>query len=153
YYDAIKRETKICGPQHVIVSKEGHDLEARELHISEQQGIQRMTAFGPGVVKLFDKAAKEQSNTATWQDQLTTNKDGDQDLFVLTGRATFNDTEHQQYLTADKLKVWLEPTSRAPGQPPAPQDKGQSSRRPQRVEATGHVVTRSAEMSVHDTDT
>src|SRR5438876_3057419 len=128
----MNNKTKINGQKQVTVTKEGHYLEARELNITEEQGTQRMTAFGPGEIKLFDKAAKEQSSTATWQDQLTTSKDGDQDLLVLTGQATYKDTERQQFLTADKLRVWLEAGGSNAAQSAAAAGRGQNSRRPQR---------------------
>jgi hypothetical protein len=156
-YNALKRETVVTGAGEVAVFKEGHELWARELRLQETAGVQQMTALGPGRIGLYDRATHKRSVTAAWKKTLVSSKDGDLDLLILTGEANFQDTEHDQHLKAEELKVWLEPSRQPvanlrvePGGSSAGSNQG--SRRPQRVEATGHVATRSPEMIIHDTD-
>ncbi len=149
FYDARTKSSRIKGEAGVVVCKDGHDLEARELQIEDHPTGRRLTALGPGTIGLLDKATRKRSLTAHWNDKLLSSKDGEQDLLVLTGDANFNDEEHGQYLSGDELKVWLEANPKTQAKPG---DTGQNARRPQRVEATGHVLTRSREMAIHDTD-
>src|SRR5262249_6969991 len=60
----------------------------------------------------------------------------------------FVDEQHDQTLAADLLKVWLGP-GEAPRATPAGSAPG--GRKPQHVDATGHVEARSKEMHVYDT--
>jgi hypothetical protein len=153
FYEAQKRRTAIMGNQKIIVVKDGHDLTARELHIEElPQGGQRLTAFGPGTIALLDKETRKRSVNAKWNDKLISSKDGDLDLLILTGEASFEDKEHEQYLQGEEVKVWLEPSTPTKASAPSPQGSGQGGRRPHRIEATGRVLARSREMNVHDTE-
>jgi hypothetical protein len=151
FYDARTRETFIKGEQKVIAVKDLNELEAPLLHLREENGIQHITAIGRGKIVLRDKETKGAPSTATWSEKLISSKEGDQDVLLLIGDAAFRDEEHEQFLQANELKVWLEPSPKADAQP-APQAQSQGGRRPQRVEATEHVVAKSPEMNVHDTD-
>src|SRR5262249_8988642 len=71
---------------------------------------QKIRARGPGWVTLVEKSEKgEKRNVrADWEELLTSDRDGVQDVLTLTGNAKFNDLEAQQTLKADMLKVWLD---------------------------------------------
>src|SRR5262249_6024934 len=114
---------------------------------------QQMTAAGPGRIGMFDKATKKRSINAAWKDILISTKEGNVDVLTLQGDASFQDLEHEQYLNADELKVWLEPSGGVKAAPAPANNPNAGSRRPQRVEARRNVVTRSPEMHIHDTDT
>jgi hypothetical protein len=149
FYDAVKRKTTVQGAGEITVLKDAHELYARKLYIEETKAGQQMTATGPGRISMFDRATNKRSINAAWKDTLISTKDGGVDVLTLRGDASFQDLEHDQYLNADKVKVWLEPS----GDPKAAPAGGSNSggRRPQRVEATDRVVTRSPEMHIHDT--
>ena len=85
--------------------------------------------------------------TPTWRDKLVSTKDGDQDLMILTGKASFVDDDHDQTLQADTLKVWLAASDAAPANatPAAPQE---AARRPNHVEAVGNVFAKSPQMTI-----
>ena len=85
-----------------------------------------MTAKGPGKLDLYDKKTEKRPTHAAWQDKLVSTKAGDQDLMILTGKASFVDDDHAQTLQADTLKVWLAPSDAAPANatPAAPQEVG-----------------------------
>src|SRR5258708_33822449 len=55
-------------------------------------------------------------------------------------------------MNADEIKGWLEPSGAVKAAPGPANGQSSGSRRPQRVEASRHVVTRSPEMHIHDTD-
>jgi hypothetical protein len=142
--------------------QQGNEIHAVELRLVQQQGAQQATAIGPGRIALLDKSMGKRSQHARWKDKLVSSRDGVYDLLVLTEEAAFIDDEHQQLLGGDTLKVWLEPAKPQAGdapaadQKPAPAaaDRGADShgRRPHHVVAEGHVVARSPDMNVHDTD-
>src|SRR5262249_5502673 len=114
----------------------------------------------PGWIGLFDKKTNKRGQHASWKDQLVSSKDGAYDLLVLTGDAFFEDEQQQQRLQADVLKVWLEPAPEK-AKDKEPDKKGAAAantaadhhgRRPHHVEAIGHVLARSVDMIIHDTD-
>jgi hypothetical protein len=131
------------------------------------KGHQQITAYGPGQIDMVDrnadgrppagappgrpgvKAPERRPIRAIWSELLTSTKDGPLDLLVLTGDAQFIDSDHDQNLKADVLKVWLGPGEVAKTATPAGTAPG--GRRPQHVDATGNVEARSKEMHVHDT--
>jgi hypothetical protein len=154
FYDARTRKTTVKGsdPDGIAVFKEAHELRARELVLDEQSGTQHMTATGQGMLRLFDKMTRECSVTAHWNDKLVSSKDGELDLLVFTGDARFDDTGNGQHLQAEELKVWLEPSGKATPEVSPAQGPNQNGRRPQRVEATGHVIAKSRELNIHDTE-
>ena len=137
----------------------------REMQIQEQQGPagknwRQISAMGPGrldfVEKKPDAAQKAGPKAkpeppkkpihASWNDKLTSTKDGALDLIILTGAAKFIDEENEQTLQAETLKVWLtSPEGGPPGSKPAAQ---REVRRPSHVEATGNVSAKSKEMTI-----
>jgi lipopolysaccharide export system protein LptA len=80
----------------------------------------------------------------------------------------FRDRPHEQFLKAETLKVWLTPaeakdgdkkdgpppsaTAAAPAEGRGDDPAAAHGRRPHHVEAVAHVVARSPELRVHDTD-
>jgi hypothetical protein len=152
HYDARNRTTIVRGDGEIMVLKEAHELYARQLIIQDTSAGQQMTAAGPGRMGLFDKATRKRSVTAAWKDTLTSSKDGSVDLLTLSGDANFQDEEHQQSLNADEIKVWLEPSGEVKTAAASASAQNSGSRRPQRVEATRNVLSRSPEMYIHDTD-
>jgi hypothetical protein len=151
FYDARTHETIMKGEHEIEVVKDLNKLQAPALHMKEENGVQHMTAIGPGQIEFRDKESKGSPSVATWSRQLISSKEGDQDVLLLKGDASFRDAEHDQFLKADELRVWMEPSAKTQAQP-APQASGQGGRRPQRVEATEHVLAKSPEMNIHDTD-
>jgi lipopolysaccharide export system protein LptA len=135
----------------VWILKEGNEIYVNEIELHNQPGAQRAFARGKGLIRLFDKATGDRPLQASWNDGFTWGQDGKEDLLTLNGNGIFYDDEHDQYLRADTLKVWLLPAEAKPATGErAP--SVQNSRRPRRVEAVGHVLAKSPEMYVHDTD-
>ncbi len=129
----------------------GNLIRARELQIQDMKGPggkawRQVTAYGPGKLDLYDKKTEKRPTHATWQDKLVSTKAGDQDLMILTGKASFVDDEHEQTLQADTLKVWLASADDVPANatPAAPKD----ARRPSHVEAVGDVFAKSPQMTI-----
>jgi lipopolysaccharide export system protein LptA len=159
FHDAVRETTVLKG--RVEVEKDESKMQAREVRIQNvyppgtgpkkpgqpaTKGFQHITAKGPGDILFVDKK-EGKTLKATWQDVLTSTRDGHQDLLVLTGNARFLDDHAEQSLKGDVLKVWLE-------EAPAKQAGGEAkseTRRPRHLEATGHVTARSRDMNVHDT--
>ncbi len=122
---------------------------------------QQVTAKGPGRIDLPKKVGDKIVHTthATWNEKLTSTRDGALDLLILTGSASFVDDEQEQSLKAETLKVWLLTQEAKPApdngkQPPAktPETKpaSDSSRRPYKVEALRNVLAHSRDMNIHD---
>jgi hypothetical protein len=145
---------------------DGSLIHAREMQIQDQEGPpgkywRQITAKGPGRLDLQEKEpalakkpdpgkkpepAKKPTH-ASWDDKLTSTKDGPLDLIILTGAAKFIDDENEQTLQGETLKVWL--TSAAGGPAPAAAQAVQRDvRRPSHVEATGNVSAHSKEMTI-----
>ncbi len=168
--------TTLRGNPQMRAVKDGNVIHAQEVEIKEippadkkdpkAKPVQLVKARGPGQIDILDKVKKKRNQHAIWKDLLTTSRDGDYDLLVLTGDAKFLDDEKEEYLQAQVLKVWLEdkppPDARAKPtpavatgpQPPTPPEKaeqGQSNRRPHHLEALENVRAQSAEMLLHDT--
>lgn len=159
FHDAVRETTVLKG--RVEVQKDESKMQAREVRIQNvyppgvgpkkpgqpaAKGFQHITAKGPGDILFVDKK-EGKTLKATWQEVLTSTRDGNQDLLVLTGNARFLDDHAEQSLKGDVLKVWLE-------EAPAKQAGGAAkseTRRPRHLEATGNVTARSRDMNVHDT--
>ncbi|HEY1858996.1 MAG TPA: hypothetical protein VGG61_01500 [Gemmataceae bacterium] len=135
----------------VWILKEGNEIYVNEIELRNQQGAQQASARGKGLIRLFDKTTGDRPLQASWNDGFTWGQDGKEDVLTLNGNGVFYDDEHDQYLKADTLKVWLLPADAksAPGEKPP---SVQNTRRPRRVEANGHVLAKSPEMYVHDTE-
>src|SRR5262249_19116354 len=122
-----------------------------ELHLIDRKGAQQASGKGRGEIYLFDKATGKYPLHAKWTGSFTSTREGPYELITLIGGAEFRDDEHGQFLKGDNLQVWL-----LPAQTGVKQDGGvggiQQSRRPHRLEATGHVLAKSPDLYVHNTD-
>jgi hypothetical protein len=163
FYNAITHQTTLKGdpkinPVHVNnktfglwILKEGNEIYGNELELTNQKGSQSASARGPGCIRLLDKTTGNRPLQASWNESFSWLPDGKQEIMTLVGNGVFYDDEHAQYLQADTLKVWLQPAeASAPtngSQPPV-----QNSRKPRKVEATGHVLAKSPDMKVHDSE-
>jgi lipopolysaccharide export system protein LptA len=165
FYDAPKMLTVLKGQPMMEADKDHNVIRARELWIQDHKpvevggkGYQTTTGIGPGTVDLIDKNTTpyHKAMRATWRDKLVSSKDGPHDLLVFTGAACFLDYEHDQTLSADTLKVWLQPKEAEPpgaAAAPAPGSKTdpEKSQRPDHLEAIGNVAATSAQLKVYDT--
>lgn len=153
-YEARTRQSTLRGDPEMIAMKDGNEIYARELvlvGLGQKEGQQAM-ARGPGRIKIRDRSSGRPTVQATWKDTLVSSREGTQDVLTLTGDAAFEDEEHGQHLRADRLKVWLDAgEARTPVAGSAP--RGETpKRRPRLLEGVGHVLARSPELHVHDTD-
>jgi lipopolysaccharide export system protein LptA len=151
------------------------DMQIQEMQGADGKVWRQVTARGPGRLDLKPRPAAETApaagppsgadnhpvvaaNTAakkgderpihaTWQDRLTTTKDGAEDLLILSGAATFTDDEHQQTLRGETLKVWLTEPQAGPKTVPGPPGQ-QPARRPSRVEAVANVSVQSPQLNI-----
>jgi hypothetical protein len=152
------------GPQTILKGspmnavKEGHKIEARELHLigADKYGNgQQAFAQGPGRIDLFDKSNKHNPypSHAVWRDSLISVKerDGDKvlDVLTLTGNASFIDDEHKQKLTGQRLQVWLEADAGDAANKRADAANNASKQKPSKIEAFEKVTAHSPEMIVH----
>ncbi|TPW00885.1 MAG: hypothetical protein FD125_2891, partial [bacterium] len=164
-YDARTRQSTLKGAPEMVALKDGHEIRAQVLRMSSvgDKQAQHAEIDGPGVINMLDGATKERTLQARFKTKLVTGKEGFFDVLTLTGDAAFEELEPGQQLTAgqkpklkqllqaDRLKVWLEPTTEAGKTAARP--AGDSQRhRPHHVEAVGRVVAQSPDMTVHDTD-
>ncbi|MFO0879540.1 MAG: LptA/OstA family protein [Gemmataceae bacterium] len=160
FHDTEKELTILKGG--VEVEKEESKLNARVVQIQNvrpapttplkpgqpaPKAHQHITAEGPGDILFIDRK-ENKTLRASWQKQLTSTRDGNQDLLTLTGQARFIDEQVEQSLRGDTLKVWLEEMPRKPAT--TPDERQGDSRRPRHLEATGNVVARSRDMNIHE---
>jgi hypothetical protein len=143
---------------------DGSMIHAREMQIQDQEGPpgkywRQLSAKGPGRLDFQEKkpdpakkpepgkgpAPAKKPTHASWDDKLTSTKDGPLDLIILTGAAKFIDDENEQTLQGETLKVWL---TSPQGGPPVAQPAQRDVRRPSHVEATGNVSAHSKEMNI-----
>lgn len=169
FHDAINQLTILKGDP-VEVERDDGRIVARELRIlnvtqnrpaapgkptttpvppsaEPLRNYQHVEAQGPGNIVSRDR---KQGRTlrASWQKLLTSTREGNQDLLILTGKAHFLDEQANQRLSAETLKVWLDEPE---GQRATPRGDLTQSRRPRHLEATGNVIARSSDMNIHDT--
>lgn len=111
------------------------------------------TVRGPGRVELFD-ASSSGTVAASWQTSLVQSKEviggREQDLFVLTDAAKFEDLKADYWLKGNVLKLWLEPRADPPPGKAASTGAGQP--KPSHVQAVGQVSSHSAEYDIEQTD-
>jgi len=147
FYDKIKSLSTLRGTPRMWALKEGNEIEAPELQLLNLKGNQQATALGTGVIRMLDKATGKRTLAARWEQRLVYAKDGANDMLTLIGNAAFVDTEHQQELRADVLKVWLQPAD-----PADSSSKDQQGRKPQHLEATGNIKSVGPDMNVHNAE-
>ncbi len=111
----------------------------------------QVTVRGAGKVELFDAASNSNTLTASWKTSLVQSKEtlagAEQDLFVFTDGAKFEDLKADYWLKGTVLKLWLEPRA-------APDAKAASggAPKPARVQAVGKVESHSTDYDIDDAD-
>jgi hypothetical protein len=115
--------TATTGPQTILKGpnmhavRDGHKIAAQDLHLigADKSGAgQRAFARGPGRIDLFDKSNPNNlyPSCAEWHDNLTIVQEYEGastlDVITMTGDAKFEDNEHKQSLSGQRLRVWLE---------------------------------------------
>jgi lipopolysaccharide export system protein LptA len=152
FYDARQQRTVLRGDPEMIALKEGNEIHAQELVLTETETKTRQAqANGPGYVGMLDRNAQGQmarTLTAHWKERLIYKKEGNLDCLTLTGDASFEDKEHGQQLRAQRLKLWLEPAE--PSASASATNAPQQRLRPQHLEAKGHVTADSEELHIQD---
>ncbi|AWM37154.1 hypothetical protein GobsT_49120 [Gemmata obscuriglobus] len=124
---------------------------------------QQMTVRGAGKIEMRDPGTNAVTFSASWRTSLLQSRDlidgREQDVFVLTDNAKFDDRKADYWLTGNVLKVWMEPRAdKAAGAPELSSPTGGA--KPSRVLAVGNVKSHSAEydityadqLTVHITD-
>jgi hypothetical protein len=135
------------------------------------ESYQEVVALGPGSIHMPSKSPENKPTDkktvrAYWNERLLSTKDGPHDLLVLVGAARFVDDDNGQSLKAETLKVWLLAEDKKTGAGPKPAAVaakpatkpaagpalgGEQGRKPHHLEATGNVVARSRELTIHET--
>lgn len=145
FYDARTKQSTLKGAP-VVAMKDGHEITAGEIQIDTgQRDVRQAKARGPGRINLLDRAKGKRNLHARWSEALDFVKEGTYDCLTLRGDAVFEDTDNEQLLQADLLKVWLQPAERD-----APPGSETHKLRPHHLKATGHVRAVSAELLVRD---
>lgn len=194
FHDNLQKLSILKGTPYMEANKEDNLIQAPELRIRDiplavaaapvpgagnkatnatAKTYQQVEASGPGSIHMMSKTSNKRTTHAYWNEKLvsTHDRERDLDLLILTGSARFEDTEHDQFLKAETLNVWLLPNekkeatagspaavAKASPQTPSPSAAKQtapvkpasSSRRPHHIEALRNVFTRSNEMNIHD---
>jgi lipopolysaccharide export system protein LptA len=160
FYDAKTKGTTLKGTPQMVAVKDGNEIHAPELLLygAEAQEGRHAEAHGAGYLRLLDRAGTKRTVEARWKELMVYRQEPAHDLVTLTGDGVFEDRENNQFLRADLLKLWLEPAPKpapgsAPAKPPAAGEQEEPRKiHPQRLEATGRVVARSPDLTVHDTE-
>ncbi len=112
------------------------------------------TVRGAGRVELFDPASNAVTIGASWKTSLVQSKEiingREQDLFVLTDDAKFEDLKADYWLKGTVLKMWLEPRAAQPT--PADAKTASGPAKPSRVESIGQVRSHSTDYDIDDAD-
>jgi hypothetical protein len=155
YYDKVHGLSTLKGGPKMWALKEGNLIEAPELQLQSTKGVSQATAIGAGRISILDKKTGKRPLAARWEQKLIYKKEGTEDVLELIGNAGFFDQGEEQgpaprSLQADGLKVWLLPTE--PGTSSGADADEQQRRKPDHLDATGHVTMTAPDMVVHDTD-
>jgi lipopolysaccharide export system protein LptA len=148
FHDKRTRLSILKGQPKMWALKEGNEIEAPELQLTDGKGTQQATALGEGHIRMLDKKTGDRPLEAHWKQKLIYAKDGPHDLLSLMGSASFVDHEHAQQLEAQLLKVWLEPHKEGKASP----DSDAQRPLPRHVDALGQVRAVAPDMLIHDTD-
>jgi lipopolysaccharide export system protein LptA len=155
FYDKLKNLSTLKGGP-LVAMKDGNEIQAPELQLLNEKGVQQATALGQGVIRMMDTKTGKRPLEARWKQKLIYGKDGPYDLLTLIGDAAFfdrQDPNHTQELQANLLKVWLEPAEEAKADKDAKAaEDGQAGRKPHHLEAVGRVTATSVELKVHDSE-
>ncbi len=182
FHDTTTKLTKLKGTPYMEANKEDSLIQAPELIIqdvplpasgtgvspvvgkgkeSAPKTYQQIEASGPGSIHMTDKKTGKQNVHAFWNEKLLSTRDGALDKLVLTGSARFVDDEHEQWLKAEELRVWLLGEDKKPkavaadGSVPTAKPQAAASspipgsgRRPDHVEALRNVSAHSPELTI-----
>lgn len=144
---AIKDDNRIEGPELIL-----NRLDPKSPPPARGQALELGRATGPGIVFLND-AKSNRSATVRWNENLSIEREGNRDRITLTGGATFDDPQNQQWLQGDQIKLWLAKSAmEALARPAAAGSPPTSRARPEKIHVTGHVRARTPELSIRDTD-
>jgi hypothetical protein len=165
-HDQITHRTVLTGPElHVV--RDHNELRAgqpqRPATLTSEPGTGAsrqplVTVRGPGNIKLFD-ASNGSAFTAEWQTSLVQTRETiggrEQDLFVFTDSAKFEDLKADYWLKGTVLKLWLEPQETKPVEktanaPSGPFGSGQA--KPAHIQAVGQVKSHSADYDIEQAD-
>lgn len=150
-YDARTGVSVLKGSPEMVAAKDGHEIYAREMRLRmDGKGLQEVVAKGPGIIKMLDRAKGQRTKHARWKDELISSREGNTDLLVLKGEASFDDLDQNQKIEAELIKVWLEPDPR--GKAPNRDKEKDAQPRPRQLEAVGKVRALSPDLRIHDTD-
>ena len=143
FHDALTKTTTLKGSPEVTVIKEGHEIHAPKLVLTngDTPGSQGATAEGEGYFRgqmSGDQAGGEgnRSVIARWHDRMHYRKEDGLEQIHLAGDALFEDLERKQAISGDQIKLTLAPEPQAPDKPTVP---GPPKVKPRRLEVTGHV--------------
>src|SRR5204862_5037738 len=124
-------------------------IRARELQLVSDPAGTYMNALGPGEIRARDKHTDQTKKpmVARFEKSLESRKEGDRDVFILTGNASFEDpqTVPPRLLRGDTIQVWVDQAQpRARAEKAAPTDGAASpeehARRLSQIEVTHNVV-------------
>jgi lipopolysaccharide export system protein LptA len=151
FHDASAKSTTLTGQPETVALKDGNEIHAPVLVLygADSAEGQRAVARGAGHFRMNDRTGKQRTIVARWTEELVYRKEPGRDQVTLTGQAVFEDPAGGQKLQADSLRILLSPDSRI-AKSDAPTDG--AKRRPQRIEAFGHVSANAPDLVVHDTD-
>jgi hypothetical protein len=153
FHDAARKHSILKGRPEVVAIKDGHEIHAPELVLVNAEGSGRAEAFARGAGYFKGQLTGQQAGrdgpravVARWRDRMHYRKEDGQELITLTGAASFEDPDRDQSLAGEQIKVTMAPD---PAAAPTP---GQPRMKPRRLEVTGNVQARSAELTVRDTE-
>lgn len=153
FHDAARKHSILKGRPEVVAIKDGNEIHAPELVLVNAEGQTGAEAFARGAGYFKGQITAQQGGNdgpraivARWRDRMHYRKDDGQELITLTGAASFDDPERDQSLGGEQIKVTMAPDPSAPATPSQPRMK------PRRLEVTGGVRARSAELTVRDTE-
>ena len=141
--------------------KDGHKIEARELHLISADKIgngQQAFAKGPGQIDMFDKSNTKNPypTHAVWRDSLilVRDRDGDKllDVLTMTGNASFVDEQHKQELHGQRIQVWLESDPASAGKKRELSATSAGRQKVHKIEAFEKVTARAPDLIVHHTN-
>jgi lipopolysaccharide export system protein LptA len=151
FHDARAKSTTLTGQPETVALKDGNEIHASVLVLYGADSAEgdHAVARGAGHFRMHDRAGNQRTIVARWTEELVYRKETGRDQVTLTGQAVFEDPAGGQKLQADSLRLLLAPDSKV-AKSKAPADG--SKRRPQRIEAFGHVSAHAPDLVVHDTD-
>lgn len=162
-YVAKERKSilKSDSKEGVQALKDANEIRASELQLISDPAGSYMNALGPGEIRARDKHTDQTQKpmVARWQKSLESKKQGDRDVFILNGNASFEDpqTDPPRLLHGDIIQVWVDQAQpRAKGDKPSGSDGTASpeehARRLSQVEVTHNVVCIAPEIKIDNTD-